>query len=361
MSLLFNWDDLAYITTDLPGTGGRIRSEIADFQVDEVPAYPFSGEGDFLYLHIEKIGQNSNHVVKMLGEQLGVRFDKVGVAGLKDRHAITTQWISLPARYEKQLDALDMPGVRILETTRHNNKLGIGHLKGNQFSIRVRDADASHVPAVLEALKPIGIPNYYGPQRFGLQGKNAEMGLDIARKNFKGKASTPVRRFLISSVQSLLFNGFLSRRIERGIYDQLILGDMAKKHDTGGVFLVESLDESPRALRGEVSATGTLYGRKIKPLTLDAGALEQEVLAEFGVTLDDFRSRLGDRRITRLFTDIDFEPTEDGYWLRFFLPKGAFATSVLREVMKVSVDTSEEDDASEPTLDPSNPDSGVSE
>lgn len=361
MSLLFNWDDLAYITTDLPGTGGRIRSEIADFQVDEVPAYPFSAEGDFLYLHIEKIGQNSNHVVKMLGEQLGVRFDKVGVAGLKDRHAITTQWISLPARYEKQLDALDMPGVRILETTRHNNKLGIGHLKGNQFSIRVRDADASHVPAVLEALKPIGIPNYYGPQRFGLQGKNAEMGLDIARKNFKGKASTPVRRFLISSVQSLLFNGFLSRRIERGIYDQLILGDMAKKHDTGGVFLVESLDESPRAQRGEVSATGTLYGRKIKPLTLDAGALEQEVLAEFGVTLDDFRSRLGDRRITRLFTDIDFEPTEDGYWLRFFLPKGAFATSVLREVMKVSVDTSEEEDANEPTLDPGNPDSGVSE
>ncbi|WP_034384909.1 tRNA pseudouridine(13) synthase TruD [Deinococcus sp. YIM 77859] len=344
VSLVFEWSALELLT-DTPGTSGQLRAAPEDFRVEEVPAYLPSGEGEHLYLLVEKRGHTTAQVVRELSAQLGVRDRDVGVAGLKDRHAVTTQWLSLPARYEARLSRFALTGVRILETRRHSNKLGLGHLRGNRFVIRVRNAagTADQAAATLALLRARGVPNYFGPQRFGLRGLNAEEGLKVLRGESRLR-DPRVRRLLTTSVQSLVFNRFLSLRLARGLFDRLLVGDMAKKHDTGGVFLVEdAAAESPRAQRGEVSATGTLFGKKVKPLTRDAGELEREALSTFGLTPELFASRRGDRRLTRVFLeDAEVRPEEDGYTVALTLPKGSFATSVLRELMKTEVDVAEE-------------------
>ncbi|CAM3161807.1 tRNA pseudouridine(13) synthase TruD [Deinococcus deserti] len=341
VSLVFDWSALGSLTAS-PGTGGVLRREPGDFRVEEVPAYAASGEGEHLYLQLEKTGHTTAHVLRELAAQLGVRDRDIGVAGLKDRHAVTTQWISLPAKAEPRLATFSMDGVRVLETTRHGNKLGLGHLRGNRFVVRVRGpvGRAAEAQATLQELTERGVPNYFGPQRFGVGGLNAEEGLRVLRGESRLK-DPRVRRFLTTSVQSMIFNAFLSLRLERGVFATLLLGDMAKKHDTGGVFLVEDPEaETPRAERGEVSATGTLFGRKARPLTLDAGALEAKALAAFGLSPEVFSSRRGDRRLTRVFPEGTLvTPEDDGFTVAFTLPKGSFATSVLREIMKSDVDS----------------------
>lgn len=344
MSLVFDWSALAEVTSG-PGTGGQLRQQPEDFQVQEIPAYMLCGEGEHLYLHLEKKGLTTAYLVRELGRQLGIKDRQIGVAGLKDRHALTRQWISIPAKYEHKLDRFALEDVQIIETHRHTNKLGMGHLKGNRFIVRVREAtgQAERARQLLEQLVKCGVPNYFGPQRFGLQGMNAEEGVRILAGESKIR-DPRVRRFLISSVQSLIFNHFVSLRLQRGLFDAVLVGDMAKKHDTGGVFRVEDAQaESVRAAAAEVSATGTLFGKKTKPLTDEAGELEREALAAFKLTPEIFSSRRGDRRLTRIFLpEASVEATEDGYQVNLVLPKGSFATSVLRELMKVAVDVEEE-------------------
>lgn len=345
VDLLFRWDDLPLVTADLPGTGGRIRGEPDDFEVTERPAYLPSGEGEHLYLWVEKRGHTTKFVRDELARRLGARDRDVGVAGLKDRHAVTRQWFSVPRKLEPRLPALDrLEGVRVLDTAAHQNKLGVGHLRGNLFRVRVRDADPAaleRAAAVLERLALAGAPNGYGPQRFGIDGRNAEKGLELVRDGrMRGPGSIWLKRFLIGSLQSLLFNRYLALRWQRGLYDALVDGDVAKKHDTGGVFVVEDPKlETPRARALEVSATGPLHGRKLKPPTGAARELEDEVLGAHGLTRESFRDRLGSRRITRILLEgARVEPAEGGYWLEFALPKGSFATVVLREVTKGPVD-----------------------
>ncbi len=340
MNLIFSWAALRALTPT-PGSGGVLRSRPEDFVVEERPTYLPSGSGDHLYLHLEKVGHTTAHLARELTRQLGVKTRDLGIAGLKDRHAVTRQWISLPAKFESRLGDFQLEGVQVLEVSRHTNKLGLGHLRGNRFTVRVRGAagTAAQAQTTLDLLGRLGLPNYFGPQRFGLGGLNAEEGLRVLRGESELR-DPQVRRFLSSSVQSAVFNRTVSLRLERGLFDRLLSGDMAKKRDTGGVFLVEDAQaESPRAERGEVSATGTLFGRKTKPLTLDAGALETEVLDEFGLSPEVFSSRKGDRRLIRIFMeDAQLQPEDDGYTVSFALPKGSFATSVLRELMKTDVD-----------------------
>lgn len=353
VSLVFDWSALRALTTGV-GTGGTLRRDAADFRVDELPTYLPSGEGDHLYLQVQKTGHTTAHVLRELAAQVGVRDRDIGVAGLKDRHAVTTQWISVPARFEDRLGRFALEGVDVLQVGRHSNKLGLGHLRGNRFTVRVRGAPgtAAQAAGTLDVLKARGVPNYFGPQRFGLGGLNAEEGLRVLRGESRVR-DPRVRRFLTTSVQSAVFNHVVSLRLDEGCFDALLTGDMAKKHDTGGVFLVEDAAlESLRAARGEVSATGTLFGKKTRPLTLDAGALEGRALAAFDLTPQVFSSRRGDRRMVRVYPqDADVTPEDDGYVVSFTLPKGSFATSVLRELMKTDVDSAgAEGDRAEPDL-----------
>lgn len=348
MKLNFDWNELPLVSSDLPGTGGRIRSELEDFQVTEVAAYPFDGEGEHLYLWLEKRGHTTKWILETIQKQMGIKPRDIGVAGLKDRHAITRQWISIPRKFEDRLEALNLEGLTLLETKYHSNKLGIGHLRGNVFKLRVRGIDPnsisdvmSRAQVILDRLEVMGVPNYFGPQRFGNTGENAVRGLELVRNGrMRGPESIPLKRFLIGSLQSLLFNHYTRLRLERGFYDSLLEGDVAKKHDTGGMFTVaDSVLESPRATRLEVSATGPLHGKKVMPAHGPSKALEEEVLAAFELENAAFKDRAGSRRITRIKMDgLKLEACEDGFWLEFALPKGSFATVVLREVMKVNVD-----------------------
>ncbi len=342
MKLYFDWNDLPLITHDLPGTGGRIRAEQTDFEVTEIPAYPFAGTGEHLYLFIEKRGHTTKHLVDELCKQTGIRFAEIGVAGLKDRHAVTRQWISVPKKHEPRLAQFSLPDVQILETTSHTNKLGMGHLQGNHFSVRVREAqNIAAAQTTLEKLAVTGVPNYFGPQRFGNTGRNAERGLELVLDaKLRGPESIPVKRFLISSLQSQLFNYYLRLRLERNLFASVLLGEVVRKHQTGGVFVVEDLQaEQLRAANFEISALGPLYGKKTMPAKFAAKEFEEEILREFGLDSRSFGMRKGARRLSRIkLSNANLATTEDDYKVSFDLPKGSFATVVLRELMKVNID-----------------------
>jgi tRNA pseudouridine13 synthase len=338
--LRFRWDDLPRVCQT--STGGSIRVQLEDFLVDELPSYEPQGSGSFAYARVEKRGLTSSDLVKAL-KNAGVPEKRIGMAGLKDKYAVTTQWISIPNAQVDAFSALaDLEGVRILETSRHKNKLGIGHLRGNRFQVRVRgvNSEMSEVArAALTHLAEVGAPNYFGPQRFGRFGNNAVDGFKVARGE-KVPGGKRLERFFVAALQSFVFNNLLAERLKRGLYDTVLSGDWAKKHDTGGMFLVEEGDkETPRAQRLEISSALPLFGKKVRLSEGEAGVLEQDILNRLGLRWTDGTTLRGDRRISRLvLTDTDIAPTEDGYMISFTLPKGAFATSVLREVMGVEVD-----------------------
>lgn len=344
-ALRFAWDELPVVTGELPGVGGRIRVAPEDFRVEEVPAYLPQGGGSHLYLLVEKRNLTTRDLVAALVAQ-GLEERQVGVAGLKDKSAVTVQWISVPKRFEPAAEALAaLPGVRVLERSYHRNKLGIGHLHGNRFVVTVRDPYRSpgeaeqRARAVLEALQLRGVPNYFGPQRFGRFGTNAIDGWRVLRGE-SVPGGNRLRRFFVSALQSLLVNALLAERIRRGLYDAVLTGDWARKHTTGGVFLVEDgAAESPRAARLEISATLPLYGRRVRVSEGEAGEFERRVLERYELRWSAFSARRGDRRPSRvLLEDAKAEAVPGGVQLSFTLRKGSYATVVLREVMKVDVD-----------------------
>ncbi|MDW8356681.1 tRNA pseudouridine(13) synthase TruD [Thermus sp.] len=340
MDLVYRPERYPFLTPDLPGVGGTLRLLPQDFQVEEVPAYLPQGEGEHLYLLLEKEGLTTRQVLEFLRDQVGVPEKEIGVAGLKDKHARTRQWFSIPKRYEDALCLLEgLRGVRLLDAGLHANKLRTGHLKGNRFRILIRGGGPKErAEAILRVLQAKGVPNYYGPQRFGLGGLNPVRGYELV-KGGKGRGNPWLKRFLVGSLQSLLFNDWLALRLERGLYDRVIPGDWAKKHATGGEFLVERPEEAERALRLEISATGPLFGKKYPEAQGEARALEDEVLVRYGLRREDFALRRGARRPIRVpLEEWRVEEAPEGLWLSFFLPKGSYATSLLREVMKVEVD-----------------------
>lgn len=325
----------------MPGTGGVIRKELTDFRVEEVPLYVPQGSGSHAYVRVQKQGLTTRDLVLALTRE-NIPEKSIGVAGLKDKFAVTSQWLSVPQREAEKLSVLEeLEGVSVLERSRHKNKLAIGHLKGNRFTVRVRGADTdalAKAKAILDELRNVGVPNYFGPQRFGRGGTNAVDGFKQVRGEWV-PGGQRLKRFFVSALQSLLFNYLLDKRIQDGVFADLVLGDWAKKHDTGGVFEVLDEAEGERAKRLEVSATLPLYGKKVKLSGLAAGEREQVGLDYYGLRWTDFTSRRGDRRLTRFpLSEAELIPEDDGYSLSFFLPKGAFATSLLREVMKLEVD-----------------------
>ncbi|HEX7004516.1 MAG TPA: tRNA pseudouridine(13) synthase TruD [Trueperaceae bacterium] len=338
----FRWSDFPPLTPGLPGTGGRIRVSADDFRVSEIPAYLPEGSGSHAYALVRKQGLTTRDLVLTLMEA-GLAEKQIGVAGLKDKYAVTEQWLSVPQAHGHAFEALERrEGVEILERSRHRNKLGIGHLHGNRFSIRIRDAvpdAARRAAAILAEVERRGLPNYFGPQRFGRFGTNAVDGLRLLRGE-----SVPgghrLQRFFLSALQSLVFNRIVALRLERGLFETVVPGDWARKHDTGGTFLVEDPKESFRAERLEISATVPLYGRKVRQSSGMPGELEQRVLEGLGLRWLDFTGRRGDRRLSRLALG-EISVTEEApsvLRLDFVLPKGSYATSLLREVMKVEVD-----------------------
>ena len=336
--LRFSWEDLPAASAHLPGTGGVLRANVEDFRVEEIPSYLPSGAGTHAYAFIEKRELTTRDVVAALANA-GVPRGAVGFAGQKDKYAVARQWVSVPSDHALAFQALDdVDGMSVLETSRHRNKLGLGHLRGNRFSVRVRsprpDWEAA-AESTLVCLQKVGVPNYFGPQRFGSFNTNIADGLRLIRGE-RMRIDRRMQRFYKSALQSHLFNRLLKIRMERGLYEAVLTGERAQRHDSGGMFVVDdAVVESERARRLEISAALPLFGKKARVSSGDAGEMEKRLLCDFGLKYEQFRGIPGARRISRLrLDDAVLTPTDDGYVLEFTLQKGAYATSVMRELMK---------------------------
>ncbi|MGE5310803.1 MAG: tRNA pseudouridine(13) synthase TruD [Nitrospirota bacterium] len=329
-----------YLTRDLPGTGGRLKERPEDFFVEEIPLYRCTGEGDFAFLLVETVNLSTLDLVARLRRHLDLEDPEVGLAGWKDKRAVTRQWVSVPRAHlsEGSLRELSAEGVSILEERRHPHKLRTGHLLGNRFSILIRELRPQAVGlarAVLNELEATGLPNFYGIQRFGASGDNPGEGLAILRGK-KRLRSHRKERLLVSASTSLIFNLTLKERLERGLFTRLLQGDIAKKHDTGGLFhVVDPALEQERAERLEISPTGPMWGKKMMEARDEAAVLEREILERQGLAPDIFLKQPGSRRALRIpLKEITLREESDGLRLEFFLPKGSYATVLLDEIMK---------------------------
>lgn len=332
-------------TADLPGVGGRIRVRNEDFEVEEVPSYEPSGSGDHLFLWIEKRGMAPEFFARTIAQKLGISPAAVGTAGLKDRHAVTRQWVSVPKECEPNIGKLDSDEMRVLKTGLHTNKLKPGHLRGNRFRILIRDGNRSvSIEAILDRIRAQGLPNFYGPQRFGRDGSTVDLGWQC----LAGKAPRRVRpflfRFALSAVQSLLFNDYLSRRLKDGLFRMVIPGDVMTKWPTGGMFVAQDIAaEQVRFDAREIVTAGPMFGKKTYPAAGEAAEREAAVLRDNKLSPASFggfgKLVLGTRRQNLIYLDdlaANWEP--DGLRLSFTLPAGSYATVLLAEVMKTTFD-----------------------
>jgi tRNA pseudouridine13 synthase len=344
-----------------------IKAAPEDFVVDEIPAYEPVGDGPHLFVHFRKRNLTTDAAVRAIAEALGIGGREIGVAGLKDKVAVTTQWISVPYApgIEDRIAALSVDGVEILGHRRHGNKLKTGHLRGNAFRIVLRGIEESALGAVRSGFDRIGregVPNAFGTQRFGREGDNYER----ARAWLTGKARGPgdprARRFQFSAFQSWIFNLVLEERMRDGSWNKPLLGDLLKKEETGGMFVCTDVQrDRERADQGEVWPTGPIVGDRMRQPEAEALALEQRIVAPCIEGIDLHRARSlgeGTRRPLGLHvTELSYGNTspddeamtevrgssgalgrrEQGAAIevRFVLPRGAYATTVLSNVLPI--------------------------
>ena len=330
----------------LPGTGGSVRVSEEDFRVEELPLYPASGEGEHLYLTVEKKGRTTQDVVRELAARLGISEREIGSAGLKDKRAVTVQRLSVPLRSCPAPLELAGAGFRVLEALRHGNKLRTGHLRGNRFRIAVRGCGEGALERAREAcawLSANGAANLFGPQRFGQRQDNAALGAAIlARDPAAARAGRDrfLRRLALSALQSELFNRCLSARISDGLFACALDGDVLRKRETGGLFVSQNPGaDTARVVAAEIDPAGPLPGHAVLAAQRVALLREQAVLEEAAIDPRSFAAGGGEmegaRRPYRIpVEDLSVEADGDALVLSFALPRGSYAASVLREVMK---------------------------
>lgn len=328
----------------------EIRRQASDFQVDELPAYEPIGQGEHLYVHFRKTGLDTMTAAAMLARRLGVPGRDVGTAGLKDRHAVTTQSASLPWPMKRELPeaaSLSGDGLEVLSLARHNNKLRTGHLRGNRFTLVLRGllpGQREPLRQALERLGSAGLPNRFGVQRFGRDGDNA----DQARAWLAGKQPAPrnprVRRLQFSALQSEIFHRVLDRRIAEGTWSSLLEGDLLQAPGGGKMLRSSQMADAADAVASwRLTPTGPIYGARMPWPEGAAKQLEEEVLATGLVdrALIDKNRQLGEGarrplglrpeelRVSELVADAT------GLQVEFVLPRGAYATTVLEAVCEV--------------------------
>ncbi len=412
-------DSLAYLTADLPGIGGVIKQRPGDFLVEEQPLYQPRGMGEHVYLLVEKTSITTTDVVRDLARAFRVGRGDIGYAGLKDKHAVVRQHLSvwLPDRDDEMqcIQRLgERPSLRVLWSDRHGNKLRRGHHGGNRFVIRIRGVQPTDVlkaKRIVDRLYAQGVPNFVGDQRFGYRQHNHILGrlllmgeyqglldemlgrpieadpnnmrrardaydkrdyeealanwpkhlrfdrqaLDALRQGKDARQAVMAiyrtqREFLVSAMQSAMFNSVLDRRLREDGLTQLVPGDLAWKHDSRSVFDVnEETAEKENAPAGrvpslEVSPSGPLWGINMTRAKEEPGRVEAQILDVFGIRHEQLAG-VGDvhaegarrpMRIALKDPSVEGGSDEHGPYVRlaFEMPRGAFATIALREIMK---------------------------
>ena len=333
-----------------PATG-RIRSTPEDFRVDEVLGFDADGAGAHGLLVVEKRDANTGWVAAQLARHAGVQSRDVGFSGHKDRHAVTVQAFSLPLRNEFDVtECLQWAGegYRVMTAARHGRKLRPGSHRANRFELRVRElsGDRAAIDARLEAIRSGGVPNYFGPQRFGREGWN----LRRAQEWSDGGASPRDRNqrgFVLSAARSFLFNAVLAERVRRGDWNRLLPGEAVILDGRRSFFHAVEVDATleSRCVAMDVHPSGPLVGEGDSPATAVALEVEQAALATDGSLRDLLAlSRMEhERRSLRLpVRDFDWAfEADDVLLLRFTLPRGTFATAVLHELLADAWDAGE--------------------
>jgi tRNA pseudouridine13 synthase len=338
-----------------------IKATPEDFVVEEIPAYEPSGAGGHVFVRFTKRDMTTDAAVAVIARAAGADARRAGVAGMKDKRAVTTQTVSFepgpgddPDALSARIRAVALPGIAIVDVRRHTNKLRTGHLHGNRFVVVVRELAPDEARAVVDRAAEVartGVPNAFGEQRFGKDGRNA----DRARAILAGTEPPPrdrrLLRLLHSSLQSDVFDAVLAERVRRGTWTTALRGDVLKKTDTGGLFVcTDEQADRARAERGEVSPTGPLPGPKMPRAEGEPGALELEIArARLGDAFDAAMAGAlgeGTRRALRLLpsncrAEIICNPVatangreDTGCRVEFVLPKGAFATTVLEHLTR---------------------------
>lgn len=339
------------------------KKNSANFVVDEVPLYEFSGEGEHLILHIRKKDITTWDMIQKLSEISGAKVREFGYAGMKDKDALTTQYISIHKNYEEKLSNLDLPNIKILSSTYHNNKIRIGHLKGNKFFVRfkkVNPVNNQKLSSALESISSLGMPNYFGFQRFGRDGKNYELGQKIIEGTLRER-NRKKRDLFINAYQSKLFNDWLSFRIlisqmindnvpveyinkEYGLnltytkqsqFLKIFNGDILGHYPFGKVFECTDLaSEIIRCEAHEISLMGRLAGQNRLVSTNEAAQIEAKIIQN----PDNIN---GSFRYSWIYpSNIHSNYKEEKMWFEFGfeLPKGSYATTFIEEVIKNNIE-----------------------
>jgi tRNA pseudouridine13 synthase len=327
-----------------PPMRGQLRVELEDFQVEEELGFAPDGAGQHVLLKVRKRNANTEWVARELGRAVPCRTMDVGYAGLKDRRAIAVQWFSVPAgpRSLESWRELQTPEFEVLEAHAHGRKLPRGALAGNRFRVCVRDlnADPHELGERLEAIGKRGVPNYFGPQRFGREGANLVRVYEAARLAGEGARRGRADGFMLSSARSLIFNAVLAERVRASSWDQLESGDLANLDGRGSVFeITEPNDElAERGRRLAIHPTGPLWGRGEPPTRAHVHALERRVADTFpeACELVVAAGMRQERRALRLgLRDLSCELGSRQLTLGFTLCRGSFATAVLRELFEL--------------------------
>jgi tRNA pseudouridine13 synthase len=327
-----------------------------DFTVEEIPLYEFSGEGEHLVLKVRKKELTTWELIGIFARFLGIKNRDIGYAGLKDKYAMTIQYISLPAKFEEKLATFAHDKIKILDATKHNNKIRVGHLKGNRFELRLKKVlgiQRDKLDSALEWIKEYGIPNYFGNQRFGNDGNNWEEGKKILEGTMRVN-DPKTREFLVGSYQSYLFNSWLSKRVELSLlfekfndsevekilelpvgslegvkkqkhFFKVLKGDMMMHYPYGRVFEAEDINaESQRFFEKDTAPTGLIPGKRVSRATDVAGMIEAKYDEEINA---DGSRRYAWIRVEDIKTRYVMEKAH--YELSFVLPKGSYATNVV--------------------------------
>lgn len=356
-----------------------IKNSPEDFVVEEIPLYEASGQGDHVFALVRKTGWSTPACIRRIANQLGIDSEDFGHAGMKDRHAVTTQRLSFPWPRDRELPVLEglaAEGIEVLALERHEHKLRVGHLIGNRFEIVLRDVDLEDRAAIESGLQRVhaeGVPNAFGPQRFGKDGDNPDRTLRWLRGEQRGPKDRRTQSLLLSSVQSMLFDKLLALRVANGTWNTVVLGDLVKTLDRGGMYESEDPEvDAERARAGEVTATGPIFGPRMRSPSGEPGDWERMVLREVVGETDFLGHRklgAGTRRALRIvprhfrvepaWTDATLEPQAHGgeqpppelasdgrididsrrrrssLTVRMELPKGAYATTLLGHVFQL--------------------------
>ncbi|MFM2166725.1 MAG: tRNA pseudouridine synthase [Verrucomicrobiota bacterium] len=328
------------------GPLGRARFKVQpeDFVVEELLGFEPSGMGEHCLVWVEKRDLDSNEAGARLADALGLRRRLVSHCGLKDRHAVTRQWFSLhmPGQPSPEPAALESEGLRVLRITRNSRKLRRGIHFGNRFTIRLREPSFDFAAAQCrwQTITKEGVPNYFGEQRFGNEGRNVEKALAMFRGEFT-PGDRLLRGLLLSSARSFLFNAVVEERIEKGLWEYVLPGEVYGFPDNGTILLINNQrgDEEQRFRQGKLELTAPLWGCGELHSAGEVRLREQQVASLYpeltaGLEAAGLRQ---ERRVIRLrpinpsliaLPDGDFQ-------LRFDLPRGTYATTVLRELAEL--------------------------